>query len=56
MSVPAVPAITAALMLHAPTLLVASTVHAIKDTQEMEYLASVKMKYKSYGINIHIIL
>ena len=49
------PAITAALMLHVPTLQEASTVHAIKDTLEMEYLASVKMKYRSYRINIIIL-
>ena len=45
MSVPTVPAIVVVLMLHVPTLLEASTVHAIKDTLEMEKFVLVGVKY-----------
>ena len=41
MSVPMLPLMTVTLMLHAPTLLGASTVHVTKDTLEMEPLVMV---------------
>ena len=44
------PLTTVTLMLHVPTLLGASSVHVIKDTLEMEPLATVNTKLNVYGI------